>query len=698
MAITADQIKWSNYIILNNGEMGRVGLYVENADQSLSSIELSTVNFDLSIWIQTNKPFISINHKVKINGEQIDSLPINITNDSNEPFLFYYKNISIKKNVKRQFLEYAINIEGLYYDTLNISTSDFIWKWGDNYLNINYQDYGIMVDALSFKKIILANFEGNEVKIKNKYLTMPVYIYSSDYLENENFYIEGKKLVKIKGYYNAEDRDKENDETNPLPSSQYIEFNLTEEKLKLVEEKEMYFYPVYENIEYKILYNGNGGTAIIDDNGDEKMVSEISLSFDDIAPEFTKNEYRQDGWSYSSSIFAEKIEDFSLIPKNQNITLYARWIKKEKTITVKYYIDENFLKEETFFNPDHIKISSEIPSYKDGYVFDKWLDLSSKDKENKIYYSLGQTIKSIKNLELTPVWIQNSYIASFYESSSTEEPKHLQDIEFNHNEGVVPEILSYAKWSYINNDKDKDLVANEALPNRNLNLYSVKETEVTIKYHYGKNNSKLTVKKSVYYNDSNILSKFKPLGAPEQAYVENNTRKYFYFWSLTENFKEGDPYYLPSCRYIFEIPESSEINFYAFYGDNENIESNIFIEDNNGKVSLVAENFIEDNELKKELSTEKFGEEIYPSISYSFFDGNSVSSTKFIELDNNIFNNSTDGSIVFNNFKQQQNLKRVSFLELSLKENENEDETNYIVLNFGEDDMADNKDDLILSL
>lgn len=665
MAVDYNNIKWSNLIIPdeNNG-FGRIGITIENNDQSLTNENTQAV-LNLSIWFKAENVINSTKHILKINGEKKECLPIHIDEDmlnrSCEPALIYFENMVIKKLISKQDLRFDIellNVNG-FYDKFQITTADFKWFENEN---------GLVVAPL--KKYNIKFYDANGKLADNlkkyKYQDKPFYLYSADYLKLPELQREGYRLIKLKGI-------KETKVSNDNIYNEYI-FSLDkhEDELVLIDEdsKEPYspndsftFNPIYEKIIHNITYCGNGGVT---DLGD----IEITKSEKDLAPEFTREGYEFIGWSFSSGKGAEIIYDFNNLTKD--IIVYAIWQKK---IKISYQVNpldidnlkviniNDFTSLESLEN-EIVQISNIIPQAKDTYKFNCW---TFEENENIKTVYPGQTIISnLDKISLKAEWKEEKYTVTYYKSFSDDGDKSIiKEKNFYFNKGIVEEQTfqeeTFSKWHILDKQHGYIYKAGDILPNKNIELYSVEEIELKFNYY---ERGKLAFSDVLYaYNakkgeEGKKLFLFFPRKELISSYSEGENTYYFHNWKYYVDEKgKVIEYFYPDIYYNIDISLKKTFDLNAEYRNTFLNRNNFIIEANKDKISFIAEKFVEDKDLIPQFEDN--------GLYYKFFDKNSIRSKEFIESNEDacfIYNlgNEIEGTLHFHNFKEQ-NLQTKNF-------------------------------------
>ena len=91
--IQASNIKWGKWISNIAGDaFGRMGLYIENDDQSIFNENYTQATINIYVFFQSNKIVTSTTHNLTFNEKLVDSLKIDINNLDNY-CLIYYQNI-----------------------------------------------------------------------------------------------------------------------------------------------------------------------------------------------------------------------------------------------------------------------------------------------------------------------------------------------------------------------------------------------------------------------------------------------------------------------------------------------------------------------------------------------------------------------------------------------------------------------------
>ena len=129
-------------------------------------------------------------------------------------------------------------------------------------------------------------------------------------------------------------------------------------------------------------------TFKINDENTEYQIIVKGDTITDFTPTYTGHSFIC--WTYED-------EEFDVNTKiNDNITLYAKWVKNDYTIT--FLSDGNIIKEETLEYGDLIK-EPELEMEKDEYLFLGWF----KDGQEFLFNT-----KIEENIELSAKWVKDS--------------------------------------------------------------------------------------------------------------------------------------------------------------------------------------------------------------------------------------------------------------------------------------------------
>lgn len=672
--IQASNIKWGKWIPNTVGDaFGRVGLYIENDDQSIFNENYTQATINIYVFFQSDKIVTSTIHNLMFNEKLVNSLKID-TNNLDNYCLIYYQNIILDRKINEYFLNWHFkltNVSGFYSD-FQISTKDFYWGIDTRIDNTDYRD--ILIKELTQYTIY---FDQNVVY--KKYRGLDFKILTKDIINNPAFYKEDEYLDSF--YF---------DNINNWPLQNNITYwDLSFDKDYIIvysslddilqkEGKNITFSPIYQPNQYSTTFNGNGG---VDEEGKEINVVENFNSKEKI-PSFQRNDYNFLGWSYSSSDLGEII-DVDVVKEDR--VLYAQWEKEAEQITVSYY-------HITYKGPqlleENIVDKNQPFKIKDDYILEYGRVVKYWGTVNVTHsYLPGSLVSFAKDTELYAQTDKEPFYSAKYYESGTNKPLLSEGFK----RGNVAEVDGYSQWSLVQNDNKVMYTAGDALPDSDIILYSVKSTPVIINYHFGDNN--IRNYETAYYNKNNIINLLVKK-CPSETYFKDEKLYYFQFWTdsaewagtnkdwsekITINGKEifkwqyeGVGIYLISLNYAIEVDKNALqpiVNLYAVYGNNPRINHNIVFENNKGQVTLVAEDFHENKDIKGD------------GVSYPFFNNGEINAFKFNETNENIFYNDT-GMINFNKFKQQKGLIS-QYLELSIgTQIENGDEVPvYLVFN-----------------
>ena len=653
--IQASNIKWDKWISNIAGDaFGRIGLYIENDDQSIFNENYTQATINIYVFFQSNKIVTSTTHNLTFNEKLVDSLKID-TNNLDNYCLIYYQNIILDRKINEYFLNWHFkltNVSGFYSD-FQISTADFYWGIDTRIDNTDYRD--VLIKGLTQYTIY---FDQNVVY--KKYRGLDFKILTKDIINNPAFYKEDEYLDSF--YF---------DNINNWPLQNNITYwDLSFDKDYIIvysslddilqkEGKNITFSPIYQPNQYSTTFNGNGG---VDEEGNEIYIVEDFNSKEKI-PSFQRDGYNFLGWSFSSSNLGEIIIDVDVVKKDR--ILYAQWEKEIEQITISYYCANYLIEKITVNKNQSFKI-------KDDYVLEDGRIVKYWNTADAIHSYLPDSLASFT--EDTKLYAQtdkkSTYSVKYYESGTN----NLLLSETFTEDNVVNKIENYSQWSLIQNDNKAMYSAGNVLPNSDIILYSVKSIPVIINYHFGDDD--IRSYETVYYNENNIINLLIKK-CPNETYFKNDKLYYFQYWTnsaewtnedkdwsekITVNGKEifkwqyeGVKIYLISLNYAIEVDKNASqpiIDLYAVYGNNPRINHNIIFENNKVQVTLVAEDFHENKNIKGD------------GVSYPFFNNGEINAFEFNETNENVFYNNT-GVINFNNFKQQKGLIS-QYLELSI--------------------------------
>lgn len=656
MAIPANLITWSDLQVSKKDNIfGKIGVGIEDRSVSLSDGTRKTV-LDVSVWFWSNKPFIQEKgHKLIINEIEKEALPIQTTKPE-ETIIIYFETLSFDKPLSGYLNEDNIEMSDILIDVILSNVNNF------EEFKVTGKVTGTILNSyfITFiQEFSETDREQLNISMK-KYHNYPFYLYQTDFtdytkiiikndIEYELDYIENKNLG--------------------------FEYDLQQKQSEVITQNDnLSFDLVYKEKKYIVTYDGNGGET---QEGDAIIMQDKNVA----APTFLKEGYTQIGWSYSPSIYGELIELESL-PKNKDITLYAKW--KQNDITITYYKDNNSIPEiQSFKDNESIIISSDVPQKEKGYIFLRW------NGSDGLYYYPGEVVSLSKNLVLTAEWEEQTY-KILYVLPNGEEYEET----FLKGYGKVSEINGCRYFSYTFDNDLPDKQAGDSLKDGNYILYGMTYSEVNIEYNY---NNKTYIDTKNVYNHGNILKNYKPRQSMLYVINNNGNKEYFQYWIGVSG-----QIYSPNLYYDIPLTidnngNAEVIQLEAVYRENENIEHNIFITKDNG-ISLIAEDFQEDDTLTKSTYILEKDDNTQQAVNgFIFFKQGEVTAKQFNEtneeVDYNIGSKET-GIFNFNNYIQEAQLKK-QLLQISLNELDNEG-LGYVVL----DDVteASTNDDIYISL
>ncbi len=155
---------------------------------------------------------------------------------------------------------------------------------------------------------------------------------------------------------------------------------------------------------YKIIYDANGG---INEPPQETKTENITLTLSLQSP--TREGYTFMGWATKREATLAEYRPGSEFTSDENTTLYAVWVKGEKTYNVLYSANGGTGAPPAEFNiKETYTISLQAPR-KEGFGFDGW---STNPKAISADYRPGDVISIDSDIELYAVWISNAQTVS----------------------------------------------------------------------------------------------------------------------------------------------------------------------------------------------------------------------------------------------------------------------------------------------
>ena len=155
---------------------------------------------------------------------------------------------------------------------------------------------------------------------------------------------------------------------------------------------------------YKIIYDANGG---LNEPPQETKTENIALTLSLQSP--TREGYTFMGWATKREATLAEYRPGSEFTSDENTTLYAVWVKGEKTYNVLYSANGGTGAPPAEFNiKETYTISLQVPR-KEGYGFDGW---STNPKAISADYRPGDVISIDSDIELYAVWISNAQTVS----------------------------------------------------------------------------------------------------------------------------------------------------------------------------------------------------------------------------------------------------------------------------------------------
>lgn len=627
MAINIQDITWSNYV--SNIVDDNLGrLGVYIEDSSSSLTNMNSEEIILNLSL-----WFQTDKPVTLSSYE---LTINndvktgkpiITKEKDEYVLFYYDTIIIPRQILEQTITFSVELK----------IKDFISTF---YIFTQKE-------AVALKKYLvnIYNKDGQLVEQNYKYYNMPFILKASDYILNTDLYREGFLFI----YLNDKDL-----YTQVVSQKLEIkEYNT----LELKENREYHFFPEYKELYSFITFNGNGGQS----NGENTIIKLKDENF--IEPVFTRLGYTFVNWYLSPSELTEELVNWATV--NSDLTVYAKWQKEPYFIMYQNIEDEN---NKDIFDINQQPFLREAPKKTD-YRFLRWRETGSSKT-----YMPGQLVSLTENLYVLPVWEKPTATINYYTlNGNNYELTSTSTMNLDTNKTVNEGL-----WSTIPFDVKPIYEGGDDLNFGDIDLYEVKVEEVIIQYYndkYGGIQDNLTQKVNRYNNNKQIT--FITQDTNHYTTQDNDsTWLFFQYWTLnSKKFYPGKNYSIDTLDNVIILS--------AVYNKKELVEHNIYITGGE-QVSLIAENF---NELGSNF--------IKTDGAYPFFNNGQIQASGFKEEDTEqnfgIFNHINDGSVIFENFIQRENL-RSTYLELVLNADNN------VILSLGEDNIKDSDDDIKLSL
>lgn len=652
--INTSLIQWGEKQLDRTGKvMGRIGMYIENPDQSVSKKNCEEAIFNIYVFFQAEGPIASKTHTLKINNIQKDVLPIEIGQN-----LIYYENLVVDRELKDYNLKCDIVLSDVknFYSDFKISVDDFFWS------NLSKdEDKGVYIYGISFTKI---NFTKDNIKFdeEEKYFNRKLRIYKDRFLHNDNFYKKGYELIGF-GNYRFNDNGY---------------FEITED----VEQDEINLNAEYKKNLYNITFIGCGGRT--EDNLEEVTVENFSEN--SIIPTFTRSLYNFAGWGLTS--FDKTAVTVKELDLKENIKLYALWEPIGMKVTYDMGVADNLVtNKEEFSETDNKSLIQTVnltkPIASEQYIFSHWVNSNGDKKfpgDILIIDYLDEEMSIIKNNifiedkyvteQLVAQWEKPIYTATYINNSGTE----LTTQNYGYNTGVVEG--DYEAWTIKMGDKKVAYKNGDKLPNHDITLYAANYGKINIAYYDGiSNNETITDEDEVEFcNAETVKYKFKD--TKNFAYSENNTLKFFNYWQDENN----NIYY---ANGVYELSTTQNYSIFAVYSDKRlnyvaSIEAN-----GNEELTFVAGMFKETDD-----NDEKFLQANYNSGNYE------VVAEKFQEVEGSCFIKVNDEIIEFNDFEE-----RISptFLTLSFIDKNNIEQNLYLDLSDPNNNIYD-ETDLILTI
>lgn len=628
----------------------KLGLMIEINDNKDSQDFL----LNISVWIQAKGYFSSNTHILKINNQEVNSLPIenHIDYGWGERQLLYFKNENVQKSILEKEMPFLIELS--HVKNFNVLTENISYDTSIDYNT--YEEEGIekitnqniIIPPLTQYKMIFMDGENLlEEKVKYFGIDFPMSIKPPI-----------KKGFSFKGW---------KDELDESVSSVWIK------------NMQMSFQPIWERDIFNVTYIDNNGETIRIDKSDSKGSYKIL----NITPTSLKSGYRFKGWNIKPSqtealiYLTDLTEDIVLFPVYELKTFTLVYDTKQTD----YYKCINQDKFTTNYQCSLFDrfITSEIPVYDKRYKFVYWKIIQDGDP---IYLYPGQAIPltflnnySLETITLSVVREEVSYTATYYDMNN----EFLFKQDFYHNEGFAisynDEQNNISNWSLDIDFYDSIFKTGDLLPNKNLSLYALNEIPYFIDYTDGKGN---VFRKEYSYFDGQEYTQFIP--EKTRWYYDSDKKKYFNKWSFTANNKKY--YFIPGFTHVLKtelIPDNKILTFNTVWGDNL-LQEHYYLM--NSK-ELSAENYIEydninDLKINNESNNESNNEYI------NFFQNGTINALELKENENNnaaIFyskiNHENQGEIHFSKFKQH-NPVVASFLILALTSGDN---VAYLTLN-----------------
>lgn len=643
--------RWSKiYFDIDETKALKLGLMIEvNDDENLKDFLLN-----ISVWIQLKGYFSSTSHILKINNQEVLSLPIKSNSDYKwgEKQLLYFKNEIIPKSIfekEKSFLIELSHIQNfntlmdkIYYDT-SIDYNTYQEENEEKIINQN-----IIIPPLAQYEMVFMN-EDTLLEKRIKYLDI-------DFSMNIN--PPAKKGFSFQGW---------RDEFNRPVSSVWTE------------NVQMNFQPIWKRNIFNITYVDTDGKIIKTELSNEQGEYNIL----NIIPAHLKSGYKFKGWNTQPSQtevlthLVNLTEDAILFPVYELKTFTLVYNTNQEDIYKCINQDKfNISYQRSFFDSF---LTNEIPIYNKKYKFICWKIVESNED---IFLYPGNAIPStfldnynFETITLSAVREPISYTVSYYERDNT----LIKTESFYHNEGIA---LSYydgqnntLSWSLDIKFYEPDFKVGDLLPNKNLVLYALKEIPYVINYTDGKGN--VFTKKYSYYQNQKY-TQFIP--EKTKWYYDSDNGLYFNKWFITID--NNIYYFIPNFSQVLEtdwiVKNNYILTLNTMWGDAFLREHYYLI----NSQELSAENYKEYDSLNDLIINDEY---------IDFFHDGTINALELKEVENNDtptfysnINNINKGEIHFSKFKQHEPIA-ASYLALALT---NGDNVTYLTLDSSSEDSS----------
>lgn len=304
-------------------------------------------------------------------------------------------------------------------------------------------------------------------------------------------------------------------------------------------------YAIWDAITYEIKYDLNGGTGTF-----VKQIKNYgqNITLSDAIP--TKEGYKFDGWSESSTAESATYQPGATFTKDTNTTLYAVW----RVITYKIKYDLNGgtgnLEDQIKEYGKAIKLTTEIPT-RDGYTFIGWAENSASVVAT---YKAGESFTENSNKTLYAVWNAIKYTVTFDGNGgegvpSAQEKIHGQNLTLS---STKPTKTGYTflGWSINSSSTTAEYLAGGTFDkNETITLYAVWKIETYVVTFNANGGTNAPMSQTKTYNQTLKLSTDVP---QKIGYT-------FKGWAITETstvvkYKAGGDY-----------TDNNEITLYAVW-------------------------------------------------------------------------------------------------------------------------------------